>query len=70
MTSHAATTAVTRPGSSVLSALPSSCGRRPTMATAAAVSGSRSGLTAMAPTMRMALWSSTPKAAMTPATAM
>ena len=45
-------------------------GRRPTMATAAAVSGSRSGLTAMAPTMRMALCSSTPNAAMTPATTM
>ena len=70
MTTQAAITAVMRPGSSVLRALPSSSGRRATMATAAAVSGSRSGLTAMAPTMRMELRSSTPKAAMTPATAM
>ena len=70
MTTQAVTTVVTSPGSRVPSALPRSMGRRPTMATAAAVSGSRSGLTAMAPTMRMALCSSTPKAAITPATTM
>ena len=70
MTSHAATTAVARPGSSVPMARPKSSGRRATMPTAAAVSGSRSGLTAMAPTMRTALLSSTPKAAIRPATAM
>ena len=51
-------------------ARPKSRGRRATTATAAAVSGSRSGLTAMAPTMRTALRSRTPKQAITPATAM
>ena len=45
-------------------------GRRATRATQAADIGSRSGLTAMAPTMRIGLPSVTPNAAMTPATAM
>ena len=69
VTSHAATTAVASPGSSVPTARANNRGRR-APPHGAAVSGSRSGLTAIAPTMRTALRSSTPNAAITPATAM
>jgi hypothetical protein len=44
--------------------------RRRTMPVQAAVIGSRSGLMAIAPTMRIELSSMTPKAAITPAAAM
>ena len=64
------TTTSPRPGPMVPRAWPSSRGRRETMATHAADIGSRSGLTAMAPTMSTELLPSTPNAAITPATAM
>ena len=56
----AAPPAAAIPSASVSSARPASCTWRPTMPTAMAVIGSRSGLTAIAPTIRIPLLSITP----------
>ncbi len=70
VSTNAVTTTRPRPEPMVPRARPSRRGRRATMATHAADIGSRSGLTAIAPTMSTGLLPSTPNAAITPATAM
>jgi hypothetical protein len=62
--------ATPRPTASVARARPASAARRLTTPTAIAAIGRRSGLTAIAPTMRITFPSSTPYAAITPATLM
>ena len=59
-----------RPTASVPTARDASLTRRPTIPTQAAVSGRRSGLTAMAPTIRIELPFRTPNAAIVPAMSM